>query len=443
MVLDSLRDLIRYDAAAPAIVVSGLTETFRLYHERPMGLKERLYRFRKPEYEDFEALSSVSFQVERGETVGIIGHNGSGKSTLLKVLARILPPDDGLVEINGRVASLLELGAGMHGDLSGRENIYLNGAILGLTKSEIDERFDSIVDFAGVRPFLDTAVRNYSSGMYVRLGFAIAVNVDPDILLVDEVLSVGDSQFQAKSLERMQSFKDRGKTIVIVSHDLGAVQELCERTIVLHRGKIVFDGPAGEGAAQYAQLMGTARAGDERSDDGTYGTGRIRIDDVLLLDLHGTQVGTIAPSTQLRLRIRLSARQDVDACSVGAVVRGNQGDLYEVHTTWQGLGVGPLAAGQSAVVDVRFTAHVLAGRYWITPIVTDPAVREQHAVLPDEIEIEVTPAPGGIGLVDMVASTSVTEGPALTLGGAETTGPIPVFRPDEDDDEGPARATGS
>jgi ABC-type polysaccharide/polyol phosphate transport system ATPase subunit len=442
VVLDSLRDLIRYDDAAPAIVVSGLTETFRLYHERPMGLKERLYRFRRSTYEDFEALSDVTFQVERGETVGIIGHNGSGKSTLLKVLARILPPDDGRVQINGRVASLLELGAGMHGDLSGRENIYLNGAILGLTKAEIDDRFDAIVDFAGVRPFLDTAVRNYSSGMYVRLGFAIAVNVDPDILLVDEVLSVGDSQFQAKSLERMQRFKDRGKTIVIVSHDLGAVQELCERTIVLHRGEVVFDGPAGEGVAQYAQLMGMARAGDERGDDGSFGSGKVRIDDVLLLDAHGTQVGTVAPSTQLRLRVRVSAREDVPACSVGAVVRGNQGDLYEVHTTWQGLGVGPLRAGDSAVVDIRFTAHLLAGRFWITPLVTDPSVREQHAILPDEVEIEVTPAPGGIGLVDMVASTSVTEGPALTLGGAETTGPIPVLRP-EDDEDGTARATGS
>ncbi len=434
MVLDSLRDLIRYDDAAPAIVVDGLTETFRLYHERPGGLKERLYRFRRAEYEDFEALSDVGFQVERGETVGIIGHNGSGKSTLLKVLARILPPDEGRVQINGRVASLLELGAGMHGDLSGRENIYLNGAILGLTRGEIDRRFDEIVDFAGVRPFLDTAVRNYSSGMYVRLGFAIAINVDPDILLVDEVLSVGDSQFQAKSLERMQGFKERGKTIVIVSHDLNAVQELCERTIVLHRGKIVFDGPAGEGVAQYAQLMGMARAGDERAEDGTFGTGRVRIDDVLLLDTHGTQVGTVPPSTQLRLRIRITARERVDACSVGAVVRGNQGDLYEVHTTWQGLGVGPLAAGQSAVVDIRFTAHVLAGQYWITPLVTDPSVRDQHAVLPDEIELEVTPAPGGIGLVDMVASTSVSEGPALTMGGAETTGPIPVVRAESDED---------
>lgn len=434
MVLDSLREFIRGETDGPAILVEGLTERFRLYKERPGGIKERLTRFRKPEFEDFAALSDVSFTVERGESVGVIGHNGSGKSTLLKVLARILPPDEGRVEINGRVASLLELGAGMHGDLSGRENIYLNGAILGLTRSEIDERFDNIVDFAGVRPFLDTAVRNYSSGMYVRLGFAIAVNVDPDVLLVDEVLSVGDAQFQERSLERMAEFKERGKTIVVVTHDLGAVQDLCDRTIVLHRGKVVFDGPAGEGAAQYAQLMGTGGTDQARHDDGTYGSGRVRLDDVILVDSHSTRVTSVMPSAQMKLRVRLTAREDLDACSVGAIIRGTSGDLYEVHTTWQGLGVGPLVAGTSAVVDISFTAHVLAGRYWITPVVTDPSVREQYAVVPDAVEFEVRPAPGGVGIVDMVAATSVFEGPALRLGGPETTGPLPVIRADSEDE---------
>lgn len=440
MVLDSLRGFMRPDQAGPAIVVDGLTEHFRLYHERPASLKERLYRFSRATYEDFLALKDVSFTIDRGETVGIIGHNGSGKSTLLKVLARILPADEGLIEINGRVASLLELGAGMHGDLSGRENIYLNGAILGLTRAEIDERFDDIVEFAGIRPFLDTAVRNYSSGMYVRLGFAIAINVDPDILLVDEVLSVGDARFQSRSLERMRGFKERGKTIVIVSHDLQAVEDLCERTIVLHGGQVVFDGPAKEGVAQYAQLMGTGLGDDERQEDGSFGSGAVRIDDVILVDQYATRVTQVTPSQQLRLRIRVTARTAVPACSVGATFRGGTGDLYEVHTTWQGLGVGPLEEGQSAVVDIRFTAHVLAGRYWVTPLVTDPSVREQFAVRPDAIEIEVTPAPGAVGLVDLVASTSVSEGPALTLGGAETTGPIPVYSPDQDDD---ARAAGA
>ena len=438
MVLDSLRDLIRGGDDRPAVVVDGLTEVFRLYHERPTGLKERLYRFRRAQYEHFEALCDVTFQIEHGETVGVIGHNGSGKSTLLKVLARILPPDEGHVEINGRVASLLELGAGMHRDLSGRENIYLNGAILGQKKADIDERFDDIVDFAGVRPFLDTAVRNYSSGMYVRLGFAIAINVDPDVLLVDEVLSVGDAQFQSKSLERMQQFKQRGKTMVIVSHDLDAVEALCDRTLVLQEGRIVFDGPAREGVAQYAQLMASPRGGTDLHGVGAWGSGRARIDDVLLLDAHGNRVRSVEPSTPLRLRVRVTATEAVPACSVGLVVRNTQGELYEGHTTWQGLGVGPLDPGQSAVVDLRITAHVLAGHYWITPRVTDPNVREQYAVLPDAVELEVRPARGSVGTVDMQLAASVSEGPALTLGGAETTGPIPVVRRPDDD----ARETG-
>jgi ABC-type polysaccharide/polyol phosphate transport system ATPase subunit len=200
-------------AVAPAIVVDGVTETFRLYQERPSGLKERLYRFRRSTYTDFDALEDVSFTVDHGESVAVIGHNGSGKSTLLKLLARILPPDQGSVRTNGRVASLLELGAGFHGELSGRENIYLNGAILGLSRAQIDERFDAIVDFAGIRPLLDTAVRTYSSGLYVRLGFAIAVTVDPDILLVDEVLAVGDAEFQDRSLERMRRLPRRGQDV--------------------------------------------------------------------------------------------------------------------------------------------------------------------------------------------------------------------------------------
>jgi hypothetical protein len=339
------------------------------------------------------------------------------------------------VRINGRVASLLELGAGMHRDLSGRENIYLNGAILGLTRAEINERFDDIVDFAGVRPFLDTAVRNYSSGMYVRLGFAIAINVDPDILLVDEVLAVGDQEFQSRSLERMQDFKERGKTMVVVSHDLEAVQELCDRTIVLQHGRIVFDGPAREGVAQYARLAATR--GDRHDDDATSGTGKVRIDDVTLVDAQGAPIGSIAPSTPVRMRVRLTALEDLPACSVGMSVDGPDGPLYEMHTAWHGIGVGPLAANQSAAVDIRFMAHLLAGHYPVTPQVTDPLVRETFAVLPDHLTLEVRPAPGGVGTVDLEAAASVTEGPALALGAETTTGAIPVVDP------GVARATGS
>lgn len=412
-----LRHLPRPDPRAPAVVVEHLTETFRLYHERPRGLKERLYRPRRSTYEDFNALEDVSFTVACGETVGIIGPNGSGKSTLLKVLARILPPDRGRVEIRGRVATLLELGAGFHGDLSGRENIYLNGAILGLTRAEIEERFDAIVDFAGIRPFLDTPVRNYSSGMYVRLGFSIAVHVDPDILLIDEVLAVGDAVFQARSLERLRAFQRAGRTIVLVSHDLNAVEDLCDRTIVLHNGRVEFDGPAREGVALYAQLMATAGLPEDRPGRADrFGTRAVEIAGATLVDSTGTPARRILPSTPLTLRVRVRANRPVDACSVGAVFRTGDGrHVYEVHSTWHGVGVGPLAPGQTATVDFRVVPHVLAGHYTVTPMVTDAAGRVVHDSLPEALVFEVQPTPGGTGTTDFQAQVAVSDGPAVAL----------------------------
>ncbi|MTV25993.1 ABC transporter ATP-binding protein [Nitriliruptoraceae bacterium ZYF776] len=427
VVVGGLRDRFAgaLDPSRPAIVVDGLTETYRLYHERPTGLKERLARFRRSSFTDFNALEDVSFTVDHGESVAVIGHNGSGKSTLLKILARILPPDRGTAETNGRIASLLELGAGFHGDLSGRENIYLNGAILGLTRSEIDERFDEIVDVAGIRPLLDTAVRTYSSGLYVRLGFAIAVTVDPDILLVDEVLAVGDAEFQERSLDRMKRFRDEGKTFVLVSHDLAAVREMCDRTIVLDRGRVVFDGPVAEGVELYRQRVATQAVPSAPDRPAR----RVRIEDCLLLDADGEPAAEVMPSAPLALRIQLRALEHVDTCAVGiTVTRGDGTHLYELHSTWQGLGIGPLAPDQTASVDVRFAARLLAGHYTISVTVTDPAARETWAVLADAARFAVRPAPGGAGLVDLGASTSVSEGPVRRLGDSTQTGPIPLAR---------------
>ena len=420
---------VRVDPGRPAIVVDSLTETFRLHHERPSGLKERLTRLRGGSYTDFDALSEISFSIEHGEAVAVIGHNGSGKSTLLKLLARILPPDEGRVDINGRVASLLELGAGFHGDLTGRENIYLNGAILGLDKASIDERFDEIVDVAGIRPLLDTAVRTYSSGLYVRLGFAIAVTVDPDILLVDEVLAVGDAEFQQRSLERMRGFLDAGKTFVLVSHDLEAVREMCDRAIVLDRGRLAFDGPVSEGVELYRQKVASAAAPRAPRRDAAR---RVRIEDVSLMSADGIPATEVAPSATMTLRILLRALVDVDVCSVGVLVaRGDGTHLYEVHTTWQGVGVGPLVPDQDATVDVRFSAHLLAGHYTIAVSVTDLTGRETWAVAADAARFDVAPAPGGAGLVDLAATTAVSDGPAVRLGdgtGSTVTGPIPLPR---------------
>ncbi len=213
----------------------------------------------KKETTDFWALEDVSFSVEKGDRVGIIGRNGAGKSTLLKILSRITPPTKGKVEYLGRMASLLEVGTGFHGDLSGRENIYLNGSILGMTKFEIDKKFDEIVDFSEVENFLDTPVKRYSSGMYVRLAFAVAANLEPDILIVDEVLAVGDAAFQKKCIGKMNDVSSKeGRTILFVSHNMGAVQNLCNKGLFLQKGKVMDYGNISETIKKYLDIGNTA-----------------------------------------------------------------------------------------------------------------------------------------------------------------------------------------
>lgn len=221
-----------------AISVKNVSKKFRLYKERNQSLKSAVMRGRVSVYEDFWALRNISLQIEPGETFGLVGDNGSGKSTLLKTMAKILWPDEGGIEIHGKVAALLEVGSGFHPELTGRENIFLNGAILGMTKKEITEKFETIVDFSGVGEFIDQPVKNYSSGMYVRLGFSVAIHVDPDVLLVDEVLAVGDENFQLKCFEKFNELKARGKTIVLVSHALGSMVEMCDRIAWIQNGDL-------------------------------------------------------------------------------------------------------------------------------------------------------------------------------------------------------------
>jgi len=217
-------------------------------------LVRKFQKLRRPT-QDFWALQDVSSEVKRGEAVGIIGHNGAGKSTILKLLANITAPTSGEITINGRLSALIEVGSGFHPELTGRENIYLNGSILGMSRREITEKLDSIVDFAGVRTFLDTPVKRFSSGMYVRLGFSIAAHLEPDILLLDEVLAVGDAAFQVKCLERIEELKQAGTTIVFISHDLGAVESICSRVILMKQGKIAADGNPREVIAVYQERM--------------------------------------------------------------------------------------------------------------------------------------------------------------------------------------------
>lgn len=240
----------RMAASPPAVIrVDGVSKRFVIRKEK--SLKERIVNFGRSRLhrEDFWALRDVSFEVKAGTTIGLLGANGSGKSTLLKVIGGIIQASSGSVERRGRIAALLELGAGFHPDLTGRENVYLNGAILGLSRKQTDEYFDSIVDFAEISEFIDTQVKFYSSGMYVRLAFAIAVHVDPDVLLVDEVLAVGDERFQRKCMKKIREFQKQGRTIVLVSHAADQISALCDRVVVLAHGSLIFDGAPKPGLA--------------------------------------------------------------------------------------------------------------------------------------------------------------------------------------------------
>jgi ABC-type polysaccharide/polyol phosphate transport system ATPase subunit len=242
-----------------------VVQKFRLVHDRPATFRQAFVRFfREPaQVQIFEALRGVSFTVRAGETVGILGRNGSGKSTILKIIASVYHPTSGTVEVDGRVSPLIELGAGFHPELTGRENIVLSGALMGIEPKEMQRRTEAIIDFAELSDFIDVPVKQYSSGMYARLGFAVATEIDPDILLVDEILAVGDGAFQQKCLERMHNFQRRGKTIVFVSHDLSAVKSLCNRALLLDHGRLMAQGPATEVADQYQLLLESSAASDD------------------------------------------------------------------------------------------------------------------------------------------------------------------------------------
>jgi len=217
-------------------------ESFRIYHHKNMSIKDTLVRLRRSVYEEFWALKGVSFKVHKGETLGIIGENGSGKSTLLKCIAGILQPSKGAIKVDGKISPLLELGAGFHPELSGRENIYVNGAILGMTRKQVEERYDDIVAFSELEEFIDNQVKFYSSGMYIRLGFAVAIYSNPDILLIDEVLSVGDESFRKKSFEKINEFRAANKTIILVTHDMSSAARFCDKLLLLHKGVITKTG---------------------------------------------------------------------------------------------------------------------------------------------------------------------------------------------------------
>ncbi|SDM38006.1 ABC transporter ATP-binding protein [Lachnospira pectinoschiza] len=249
-----------------AIEVRHITKMFRVYYDKGTELKDKVLFSKRNKYENRKVLDDISFSVKRGEAIGLVGKNGCGKSTTLKMLTRIIYPNSGEIEMNGRVSSLIELGAGFHPDMSGRENIYTNAAIFGLTKKEIDARLEDIIAFSELEEYIDNPVRTYSSGMYTRLAFSVAINVDADILLIDEILAVGDANFQAKCFNKLREIKANGTTIVIVSHSLGQIEQICDRSIWIKNGKIAAEGIPKNVHMEYLDYMNEERIEQEEKE---------------------------------------------------------------------------------------------------------------------------------------------------------------------------------
>lgn len=309
---------------------------------------------------EFWVLDDISFQVQPGEAFGIIGPNGAGKSTFLKLLAGIMQPDRGLISVTGPVSPLIELGAGFHPDLTGRENIYLNASILGLSRADVTARFDEIVDFAGVGDFLDTPVKRYSSGMHARLGFSIAAHVQPRVLLVDEVLSVGDRVFRTKCMEKMETFLNEGVAVVFVSHDLSAVGRFCDRAMVLSEGRCLFEGPATQAIGRYQDACSMPAATATPSADAA-----VRVVNVQLRDVSGANVSAVRPGDRVDFQFDVSFAKDMASPSYGFAVTRLQDHLllFETSSSRMGHDHSAVRSGERMRVHYWFDANLPPGEY--------------------------------------------------------------------------------
>jgi lipopolysaccharide transport system ATP-binding protein len=377
------------------IKVESLGKKYRLRHEqeshRYVALRDvlanrlrRLVAGRRPaasDTEEFWAIRDLSFEVREGEVVGIIGRNGAGKSTLLKLLSRITEPTTGRIRLRGRVSSLLEVGTGFHPELTGRENIYLNGTILGMTKREIDRKFDAIVAFSGVERFIDTPVKRFSSGMQVRLAFSVAAHLEPDILIVDEVLAVGDAGFQKKCLGRMQDVAAEGRTVLFVSHDLAAVEKLCTRAILMEAGRCQTDGPTSETIACYQKAIVEAASTDLTRRHDRRGKGSVKFTSIQTLDAGGRESSVFFSGRTLRIRMwyRSSGAEVLRNCRVSVSVH-SLGKVFflastELHSDE------PLDLAPEGFLDCVVDELPLSmGTYYLNPFF------EVNAVIEDWIE---------------------------------------------------------
>lgn len=403
--------------SSQAVNVSGLWKNFRLYHEKNQYLKAAILRGRRARYEEFWALRGIDFTVPTGTTFGVIGSNGSGKSTLLKCLTGILTPDKGSVTVKGRISALLELGAGFHPELSGRENVFMNGAILGLSKKEITAKFDDIVEFAGLENFIDTPVKNYSSGMFVRLGFAVAAHVEPEVLLIDEVLSVGDESFQRKCAERIEQFRREGRTIVFVSHGLVQVEQLCETCAWLEKGELKMVGPSAEVISMYQGDSHHAQRVEGELGQ-RWGSGEAQIVAVRVCDSDGRTSSVLTTMEGASIEVDLSSHMPLQDPVVTLRI-----DTLSGHPVWgsstrrNGLSLGMLDG--PAKVSIRMDSlPLLEGVYDLTVGLTDHTEMHPYDHWEKRVRFEVRQFKSfDIGVVHVSSEWSVSGTRGVMQGG--------------------------
>jgi len=358
----------------PAVEIGRVSKRFRRYRQKPTTLKARMTR-RGIEAEEFLALSDVSYKIMPGSTVGLIGPNGSGKTTLLKIIAGILRPSEGSVVTRGRIAALLELGAGFHQELTGRENVYLNASILGLSKKDTDKVFDGIVEFAELEDFIDTQVKFYSSGMFVRLGFAVAVHVDPEILLIDEVLAVGDVGFQQKCLQRINSFKEEGRTIILVTHVVDQVRQICSEAMMLTKGVVHAAGDADDVVREYRRLL--------LQKDVSYAmqheTKTVEVSSVRLMATDGSPAKEFHPGEGLKILVDIEAHSAVADPVVSLALHDQHNTyMYGWSTADSGVDLGSVSGKRRLLFELGALPYT-SGKYWLTVAITS----EDHSVVYD------------------------------------------------------------
>jgi lipopolysaccharide transport system ATP-binding protein len=365
-----------------AITVEALSKQYKIGHaKREMMLRDQLmglitlsFLRNKPQDETIWALRDVSFAIGHGETVGVIGRNGAGKSTLLKILSRITYPTSGAVKVQGRVASLLEVGTGFHPELTGRENIYLNGSILGMPKKEVSRKLEAIVEFSGVEKFLDTPIKRYSTGMRLRLGFAVAAHLDPDILIVDEVLAVGDAAFQKKCLNAMENLRAGSRTVLFVSHNLAAVENLCRRCIWIDDGMVRMDGDSRPVIEAYMQsaVSNQAAAADFDNFPNRRGNGKVRYRAVEFLSPEGHSQKVVRAGNAVVVRFHYAASEPIPAASFGFRLYTDLGTLITGTSTWHhGISV-PLPESGEGYLDLEIAClNLMPAKYSLSLWLTD------------------------------------------------------------------------